>query len=750
MTPAFHYQLSAFFTFVVNAFLVCWILKKNGLASGLSRRFVFYCSAIAAWAIFVWICTISKNYAVAYFFGRLTHIAAALIPVFFLQFVLLFLGTHQKPFEKRSLLIAYAVELFFITLLVIKPNLILGQLSHKLSFPWFPDAGILYTPWMASFFIVVSYTHLLILLALFKTHEQRRKQLRFFFTGNLIGYIGGIGCFLPVYSLPIFPFPYGAYGVVLFTLVTTYAIIQYRFMDVNLAITRTAVFMAVYAAILGLPLFGALTYQDLLEKNLGHRWWVYLLVGYAGLTTAAHYINLYFQRRAEDRLLVEQRRYQSVLRQASQGMVSIKDLDKLLRLIVHLLTQKVRIKHAAVYLWEPQVKKFVLSASRQWPVKEAAPSFPEDHPLVEYIHWNRKAIVSEELQMQVRSGEKNLQSVVSSMRVLQAAVLVPSFTEDRCEGFLLLGDKISDKLFTPDDLQVFEVLASQAALAIQNAQFYEELKRTQTDLFQTAKMASLGHMAGGMSHQINNRFHVLTILAGTLKSVMKDSDPSQLPGERLKELWGKAVETLGKLEDNAVRGGDIVKTLLRFSRPAGEYKAVTMAQILATAKEVSQFRINISLVDIIEQVPGDIPPVRGDLNQLADSCFNLLTNAYDAIQKKGTMIQSGQISPSPNDPVPFRGKIVVRVYMEKKDDQPTKVVLEIQDNGTGMMASELDSLFIPFFTTKATAQKGTGLGLYVIQRIVEQHGGSIKAASKYGAGTTFIMRLPVFEGGVPA
>jgi signal transduction histidine kinase len=141
--------------------------------------------------------------------------------------------------------------------------------------------------------------------------------------------------------------------------------------------------------------------------------------------------------------------------------------------------------------------------------------------------------------------------------------------------------------------------------------------------------------------------------------------------------------------------------------------------------------------------------VRGDLNQLADSCFNLLTNAYDAIQKKGTLIQTGQISPSPNDPVPFRGKIVVRVYLEKKEDQPAKVVLEIQDNGTGMMASELDSLFIPFFTTKATAQKGTGLGLYVIQRIVEQHGGSIKAASKYGAGTTFTMRLPVFEGGVP-
>ncbi len=577
---------------------------------------------------------------------------------------------------------------------------------------------------------------------LFQIYRQAnghfREHLKYIGLAFVLAFLAGALHFAAAYGFPeIIPHDF---LVISYSAIIAFAIVKYRIMDLKVAITRTAVFVVVYAAVLGLPLLAALTWQYRLEEFFGHRWWVWVLLSYAALATAAHYTNLYFQKRAENRLLAEQRRYQSVLRQAAQGMTLIKDLQKLLRLVVHLLTQKVRIKHAVVYLWDPQIKKFEPSVARQWPVKEPE-SFPREHPLIEYLHWHRTPIVTEELGLQARGGAKELQPVVNALKGLGAAVIVPSFTEDRCEGFLLLGDKVSGRLFSTDDLQVFQVLASQAALAIENAQFYEELKRTQTDLFQTAKMASLGHMAGGMSHQINNRFHVLTILAGTLKSVMKDTDPSTLQKEQLQAIWDKTVETLSKLEDNALRGGDIVKTLLRFSRPAGEYKQVTVAQILSTAKEVSQFRVNMGVIDFTEEVQEGLPEMKGDLNQLADCCFNLMSNAYDAVQRKATMIQEKQISPSPNDPVPFKGKLWIRAYTEKKDER-SWVVLELQDNGTGMTPQELENLFVPFFTTKATAQKGTGLGLYVIQRIMERHGGTIHAAAKPGAGTTFKLRLP--------
>jgi len=74
--------------------------------------------------------------------------------------------------------------------------------------------------------------------------------------------------------------------------------------------------------------------------------------------------------------------------------------------------------------------------------------------------------------------------------------------------------------------------------------------------------------------------------------------------------------------------------------------------------------------------------------------------------------------------------------------QKSWVVLEVEDNGIGITREELDNLFIPFFTTKATTEKGTGLGLYVIQRILQQHGGVISASSTYGVGTKFTLKLP--------
>jgi len=418
-------------------------------------------------------------------------------------------------------------------------------------------------------------------------------------------------------------------------------------------------------------------------------------------------------------------------------------MDQLLQLITHLLTQKVRIRHVSVYLWEERAKRFMVKAARQWSTHNA-PTFIKEDPLLEYLQWNRTVLVTEELQLQLRAGQTKLRPVVDSLKSLDAAVLVPSFVEDHCLGFLILGEKKSGALYTPDDLAVFQVLANQAALAIENAQFYEELKRTQADLFQTAKMASLGHMAGGMSHQINNRFHVLTILAGAMKASLKDLDPASMDAAKLRELWAKTLEVFGKIEENALRGGDIVKTLLKFSRPSGEYKPITLQQVVATAKEISEFRVNFGLIDFIVEVPESLPQISGDINQLADCCFNLMSNAFDATQKKAELIQTNQIKPEPKDPSPYKGQIRLRARLEQKADK-TWVVLEVSDNGTGVPEQDLKNLFIPFFTTKATAEKGTGLGLYIIQRILEQHGGTITATSTEGSGTIFTLRLPTLE-----
>jgi signal transduction histidine kinase len=613
--------------------------------------------------------------------------------------------------------------------------------APKFFVTYFATPGPLYF-WAVLFFLAYATIGLLFLFkAYINSSGIRKNQLKYLFWSSLFGYIGGSANFLLVFNvnIPILN-PFGTYAVPLYVLATTYAIIRYRLMDINLAITRTAVFMAVYALVLGIPLLTALSFQLQLQQFFGHRWWVWLWVVCALLSTLAHYANLYFQRRADNKLLQEQRRYQQTLRQAAQGMTLVKDMQRLLTLIVHILTRAVKVGHASVWLLDKDTHRFVLRAMRGHDGVAIGESVEGEHPLIQYLFKEKASIVQEELRLMLQGGGMDhLKPVVEEMHRIGAAVMVPSFVEERLMGFLVMSEKRSGKLYSSDDLQVFEVLASQAALAIENAQFYEDLKSTQAELFQTAKMATLGQMAGGMSHQINNRFHVLTILAGTLKSTMKELDPTSLEAQRLRELWGKTLEILTKVEENAIRGGDIVKTLLRFSRPGKvETKPIPLQEIVAAAKDVSQYKIDMGTIDFIQEWPENLPMVIGNLNQLADSFFNLITNAYDAIQAKKEKLNLPD----------YRGRIAISGHPAVNG----MVSVDIQDNGSGMTKQELEQIFVPFFTTKATAEKGTGLGLFVIKRILEHHGGNIAVSSTPGEGTTFTIFLPAAasEGKQPA
>ena len=701
------------------------------------RSFSAVTFLIGIWTLFPYLTIRASDQAEALNRARLVYVAALFVPSLFFQFMLHTMRIAHEQKERAVLRSSYIAALFFLAFIA-SPVFIREVVANA------PYAVI--RPGLLYFFFVLYFGYMYFHAShrLFRLYHQStghfREHLKYIGLAFILAFLAGVMHFGSAFGIPeIVPHDF---LVISYSGIIAFAIIKYRLMDLRVAIARTVILITVYTSLLGLPFVTFSQYQKPLYRliQVQPELIPVLVAMYALLASCCPFFYLALQRRAEDRLYAEQKRYQAILRQASQGMTLIKELDRLLNLVVHLLTQKVRLKHAAIYLWNDRSKRFVLTASRQWDDKQV-PTFEEADPLPKYFHQHRTPIVTEELQLLSESKILGVENIVSALKSLDAAVVVPSFVEDHCLGFLVLGEKKSGALYTHDDLQVFQVLANQAALAIENAQFYDELKRTQTDLFQTAKMASLGHMAGGMSHQINNRFHVLTILAGTLKATLKDLDPTSIEAERLREFWARTLETLTKIEENALRGGDIVKTILKFSRPAQEYRPVSVAQIIATTLEVVSYRVNLSLVDVVQEIPQDIPQVKGDLNQLADSLFNLVTNAYDAIQKKAEMIQEKQIGPSPKDSMPYRGKLHFRVHLEPGKEK-SWVVLEVSDNGIGITKEELANLFIPFFTTKATTEKGTGLGLYVIQRIFEQHGGTIMANSTYGAGTTFTLKLP--------
>jgi signal transduction histidine kinase len=232
----------------------------------------------------------------------------------------------------------------------------------------------------------------------------------------------------------------------------------------------------------------------------------------------------------------------------------------------------------------------------------------------------------------------------------------------------------------------------------------KELEETQLKLLHSEKMGSLGKMAAGVAHEINNPLGGILIYANLLLEETPAEDPK----------WAN----LKHIVDQTMRCKDIVKELLDFSRET-KHRWVqcdinqSLEQIIGLLGRQALFHD----IQIIKEIDPFLTPIVADPGQLNQVFINLMTNAVDAMNGKGIL--------------------TVRTYAIPEEG---KIGVEIADTGCGIPAENLPRIFDPFFTTK---DKGTGLGLSTVYGIIGEHGGSIEVRSNTGQGTGFILRLPV-------
>ncbi|MDD5565690.1 MAG: GAF domain-containing sensor histidine kinase [Candidatus Omnitrophica bacterium] len=500
-------------------------------------------------------------------------------------------------------------------------------------------------------------------------------------------------------------------------------------MDIRIAITRAGLFIAIYTVVLGIPFALVFLAKEWLIKTFAGDWWAAPLGLMAGLATVGPFIYIYISHKAEARLLREQRRYQDTLKQASIGMTRIRDLRKLLNLIAHIVTKTVKLSYAAIYLFDEERNEYVCQVSRDRG-RIPIPKIDPDNILVNWIGATRKPIVYEEIKHQMQDySDPQYKHLEEVMRALYAAVIIPTFLETKFIGFIVLGDKLSGQMYSPDDLDVFQVLSSQAALAIENAQFYEEAQEMQDQIAQAEKMATIGTMADGLSHQINNRFYALSLIAGDTIDTIKMTDISKCTPE-VQEMVKQIQHALDRIQSNVMQGGEVVKGILKYTRKGDKaFEALALDQIIDGTLDMVQYKVKLSEIDIIRDYPKDLLKIKGNLVQLQEVFFNFIDNGYDSIVERRTTLKEPG----------YRGKI--RISAAAKD---ATVEILVEDNGMGVRDEDKKKIFTPFFTTKVSSRKGTGLGLYVVRKIViENHQGTINFESEHKVGTRFIVELPI-------
>jgi len=235
----------------------------------------------------------------------------------------------------------------------------------------------------------------------------------------------------------------------------------------------------------------------------------------------------------------------------------------------------------------------------------------------------------------------------------------------------------------------------------------KKLKEMLIQVAQSEKMASLGQLAAGVAHEINNPLTGILLYANLALERFDNEDPV---GKYLKSVI-----------DDAGRCRDIVKNLLAYSRQASPTKEIFQVNLLVKHSldliRDQELFLNISLV---QEMAGDMMLIHADKNQLSQVVINLVTNAIDAMEKKGTL--------------------TFRTYRNKP---AKKVYIEVSDTGCGISEEHLSKIFDPFFTTKKTG-KGTGLGLSTSYGIIKENGGRISIKETSPQGTTFLIEIPLY------
>lgn len=231
----------------------------------------------------------------------------------------------------------------------------------------------------------------------------------------------------------------------------------------------------------------------------------------------------------------------------------------------------------------------------------------------------------------------------------------------------------------------------------------ENLKRLQAQFVQSEKLASLGQLAAGAAHEINNP---LTAILGYADMLMDD------------DAMGEKQRTIaGKLRDQALRTKNLVNNLLSFARQVPVEKTLLdLNSVVSSALQLRTLDLRSRNIRIEMDKEPALPGVRGDPNQLLQVFFNLISNAVEAMSTT-----SG-------------GALTVRTRRDR-----AAVVIEFADTGPGIREPHL--VFDPFYTTKP-AGKGTGLGLSICYGIVEEHGGRISCANLPTGGAVFRIELP--------
>jgi two-component system, NtrC family, sensor kinase len=681
------------------------------------RVFAWLAAGLAVWNLGVFGLRSTATPAAAFGWEWFLHFGVIPIPVLFFHYVLAFL---DAPRGRAALVTGYALTALF---LGVSPSWLF--ISGVRDTPWgfAPVTGLAYALFVIHFQCYLVAGLVLLVRAYRRTTSSfKRNRTILVIFGAVVSLLGGAMDFLRFLLDWESLYPFGIPANAVFGLALGIAIVRYQLMDVGALVKRMVLYLLTSVALAPILFVGLWALDQLAfarPAGLNAPADTGLLVRDALILLLVFTVALPLIRQLEGGLarLMFRRRHgvRDALIALSRELAAQLDARALGTTLTGGLVAKVPVSHASLHVHD--------RLADAWPALASAASddsaTPEIVPAPAVVAWLR--MTGRPLAVEgagVMGMALALETALAELERARVALLVPVLLEGEPAAIIVVGEKLSGEVFDPEELELLEALAGEAAIALRNARLYgelgaqlDELQRTQAQLVQSAKLAAIGELAASVAHEINNP---LTVVSGLSQLMQQTVPPDSHEAQRLSTILGETQ-----------RAGRIVRDLLDFSRRREPRRErIRLHDAIQRALDLLDVRLK-RRVEIQRLFDAELPDTMGDRDQLTQVFLNLVGNAADAMPQGGTL--------------------TVHTKVQEAEGGGAAIVASVSDTGGGIRPEVLDHIFEPFFTTKPEGQ-GTGLGLSVSLGIVHAHGGTIDVESQLGLGTTFRVVLPTAAG----
>lgn len=688
---------------VVSLLLGLFVLYRGETRDLTRKTWFLLCVFISLWHGGKYFITVAETEASALQAAELIYAGAILIPACYLHFILSLLQEEKK--HRGLLLLAYGLSAVELVLLL--DGGLLNGVNRYSDGSFYEAPGPYFLLYVASYIFVPAFAFVKLILAFHRTDALvKRNQFKYVLFSSLIGFLTGATSFFPFFTTVVEPV--GAPLVYFYTLPITYAVARYRLMDIDVVIKKSLIYTLLLLTLLIPCYLIVILGQKVTFGNINYGYSITTLI----LLIIIGFLFPKFRFRTEEaleRVLFTKRAdYRETLLRFSKDMVAIVDLQNLCENLVKTMGRALNIEKASLFLLDDLKGVFHLQASVGLDRDDdTGRTMSREDELVHVLTGSRSPIIKEETEMASEVPIKR--DIVDRMNQLEAEISLPIVSKEKLIGILNLGHKEGKEMYSNEDLELLSTLTNQAAIAIENARLYENLKQSQDIIRRADRLSSLGLLTAGLAHEIRNPLVAIRTFTQLLPERYNDAEfRSNFQGLALKEV-------------DRICG--LINDLLSFARPSPPNVAEeNVDEIVDGIARILETEAKEKGVEIRRNFAANLPKIWIDREQMKQVFMNVILNAIQSMEEGGAV------------------SISTRLFSKNGTAQSGQFVqVEIRDTGLGIPEENLDHIFDPFFTNK---KEGSGLGLSISHQIVQEHGGYFVVESKVGEGTAFFINLP--------